>query len=155
MKHKKIYDQRDKKNFVYRIQSTENPLWLNYFNEFDAYYLAVPNEIVECINKEISEIINPNYKIEISKEHSSTSIGVKVYEFKDKIGQGKVRLSDVALKFNEYTFGKKVGLSKTLMEAKISDKKQSYLAADDFFEDVETENITQISEQADGIVLPF
>lgn len=157
MKHKKVSESKDKKSFIYRIQSVENPLWLNYYADFDGYYLSIPNEVAEAINKEIAEIINQKYKIDISTEHTSASISVKLYELKENVGTKKVRISDCVLRFSEYTFGKKVGLSKTLLEAKLSDRKSSYMEADDFFDDVEDEAITNDFEveKKESSDLPF
>ena len=157
MKHKKVSENKDKKSFIYRIQSVENPLWLNYYPDFDGYYLSIPNDVAEAINKEIAEVINPKYKIEISSEHASASISVKLYELKEKVGDKKVRISDCVLKFNEYTFGKKIGLSKTLLEAKLSDRKSSYMEADDFFDDVEDEAVANDFEveNKESSDLPF
>lgn len=136
MKHRKINENKEKKSFVYRIQSLEKPLWLNYYQDFDGYYLSIPNEVAEAINKEIETVIDPKYKIKIEEnEYNSISIGVKLYELREKVGTNKVTVSDIAIRFNEYTFGNKKGLSKTVLDCKISEFKRNYLAADDFFDD--------------------
>ena len=154
MKYKKVFEQKEKKAFTYRIQAIESPLWLNYYQDFDGYYLAIPNEVVEEINKDIAAIIGEKYQLKIDHEYRTLSVGVKIYELKEKIGTGKVRLSDLILKFNEYTFGKKVGLSKTLVDAKISERKVDYFANDDYFDSSEAP-ITSAFDEPDAEDLPF
>ena len=146
MKYKKVFEKKEKKAFMYRIQSLESPLWLNYYQDFDGYYLSIPNEVVEEINKDIAAVISEKYQLKIDPEHKTVSVGVKIYELKEKIGTGKVRLSDLILKFNEYTFGKKVGLSKTLVDAKISERKVDYFANDDYFDSSEAPVISAFDE---------
>lgn len=144
-----------KKLLIYRIQGG---LWLHYYEEFDGYYLTVPQEVAESINAELEAVGLGKYKLDTKprekdgKTYTDVSFGVKVYELRDKIGtQKSVFLADVALRFSEFTFGKKQGRSTTMLDAKVGTSKRDWLASDDFFDEVESsEALSDPSDNADS-----
>lgn len=152
MKAKLIQENREKKSFVYRMQDIENPMWLSYYPDFDGYYLGIPNKQVKEINKHIAEIIDPKYKLDISDEYDASSTSVKIYEERkqlDAIGGDKFRVSDIVIKFSEYTFGKKVGLSKSVLELRASKMCSNYMVADDFFDDIPVDTVDSDAVSSD------
>lgn len=117
----------------YRIQGG---VWLNYYKESGAFYLSIPRERIKEINDALTVAGLGEYPIKDDTEYANVSFPVKLYDAREKVEEKKsVCLIDVILRFSEYTFNKKKGLSKTLVDCIVSTEKRNWFAGDDFFED--------------------
>lgn len=137
LRYKTVKVNEAKKMFFFRIAGG---VYLRYVSAYDCYYLTVPQEVAEAINEEIAKTVGGKYKIDTTprtgedgKVYTDVSMSVKLYELKSKIGAKSVLLTDCVLKFSEFTYNNKKGLSKALTECKIGDVHKSMMTDDDFF----------------------
>lgn len=144
LRYKTVKVNEGKKMFYFRIAGG---VYLRYVSAYDCYYLNVPQEVAEAINEEIAKTVGVKYQLdtpprtgEDGKVYTDVSMSVKLYELKSKIGDKNALLTDCVLKFSEYTYNNKKGLSKTLTECKIGEINKSMMTDDDFFGETDGTN---------------
>lgn len=142
--------------FIYRIQGG---VWLDYVKEYDAYYMKFPTEVAAAIKVQISmtfggkSFLGKELKMIQDKPrevngitYTNCSMGVKVYELREQLGEKTSYLADVAIMFVEYEFGSKKGIRKQLVQfVKAEKPTTNLLAQDDYFTDMQGESSAQVS----------
>ena len=149
--HAVTYRDPAKKPFQYSLQGG---VWCRPY-EGNQFYISVPKEAADDINREVAETIKANdkkYLIDTTPFTASdgrvltdVSFGAKAYNDMPKYAEltdgRKHVLRDVVIRFSEYEYNGKRGLSKTIVDCVIGEVKRNVLGADGEFADLQAEAV--------------
>lgn len=159
LKHKTIREGLNAQGapfFIYRIQGG---VWARHY-EGNQYYISVPIEVMQAVKKEVERVFAGKDYLKKSLEYFQTTpyekdgkvydtvcLGAKAYdENAEQLGDNAY-LQDVAIRFYEFTYQKKHGIAKSILQfVKAERSTTNYLAQDDYFDDVQGEHLAAAPE---------